>query len=270
MQKLTITPRGIFPIVFDKDGKQLDEMPRTGYIFPGTIQGEGKLAGVPSLFIRTSGCNLECKWLLPNGEISRCDTPESSIDIQEQEDISIEDIILTLKNNINNITHLVITGGEPCLQSEILVPLIKRIKGEMGLHITLESNGTIFIPELHGLIDLISLSPKLSTSLAGRFSQSHFDRTRKTIEQVAQLRSEKDIDFQLKCVISSPSDIEEITLLTQDIPEIKGEDILLMPLGRDAIELNQTSQLTSLLAVENGWRYCPRLHIDIWGNKPGV
>jgi 7-carboxy-7-deazaguanine synthase len=42
MSMLKLTPNGIFPIVFDKDGQSLDKKPKTGYDFPGTIQGEGK------------------------------------------------------------------------------------------------------------------------------------------------------------------------------------------------------------------------------------
>lgn len=269
MNTLKLTPNGIFPIVKDAQGHTLSEKPKTGYNFPGTIQGEGKLAGVSSLFLRTSGCNLGCKWVLPNGEISRCDTPESSIDIIEQIKISFDDAIATLKHNAGKIKHLVITGGEPTLQKKTLIPFIKRVKEELGFHITLESNGTLFDKDLHEQINLISLSPKLSSSFAGKFSQEHFDRTRNTLEQVAALRP-SGVDFQFKFVTTSPKDIGEIIALTANIEGVNGDDILLMPLGRDESELNQTRELTSLLAVENGWRYSPRIHIDIWGNKPGV
>ena len=269
MQKLKLTPRGIFPIIFDHEGRSLDESPRTGYTFPGTIQGEGKLAGVPSLFLRTSGCNLACIWLLPNGEYSRCDTPESSIDIKEQVVMSTEDILSTLKYNASNIQHLVVTGGEPTLQKEGLITLLKSLKQELNWHITLESNGTHFDQELFELTNLISLSPKLSSSFGGQFNASHFEITRSTIQQAVALCG-PHTDIQLKFVIATPDDTEEIKALIKGIDGLRGEDILLMPLGRDAQELNQTRQLTSQLAVENGWRYSPRLHIDIWGDKPGV
>ena len=269
MPNIKITPRGIFPITLDKEGQPLANAPLTGYTFPGTIQGEGKLAGIPSLFLRTSGCNLACKWLLPNYEISHCDSPEPSIDIQEQVSISADDAFDTIKQNIGVIKHFVVTGGEPTLQAEALIPLIKRLKNELNLHITLESNGTIYHPALFDLIDLISLSPKLSTSFAGKSNHTHYKRTRNVIKQVVALR-QKGHDFQLKFVMSSPRDIDEIKEISANIDGLRNDDILLMPLGADGIELNQTAQLTSLLAVENGWRYCPRLHIDIWGNLAGV
>ena len=269
MEQLKITPHGIFPITFDKDGNPLAQTPRTGYTFPGTIQGEGKLAGVPSLFLRTSGCNLACKWLLPNYEVSYCDSPESSIDITQVIEQDIDVVFDIIKHNIGNLKHFVITGGEPTLQANALIPLALRLKKELGLHLTIESNGTFFHPELFELIDLISLSPKLTSSMGGKHNEKHYERTRKTIQQVAAWRKEGR-DFQLKFVMSSPRDIDEIKAITADIDGIRNDDILLMPLGGDGSELNQTAQLTSLLAVENGWRYCPRLHIDIWGNLSGV
>lgn len=269
MSTLKLTPNGIFPITFDKEGKTLEESPQTGYSFPGTIQGEGKLAGVSSLFLRTSGCNLACRWSLPNYEMSQCDSPESSIAIHEQLEIGTDEAFDIIKHNIGVMKHMVITGGEPVLQAEALVPLVTRLKQELKLHITLESNGTIFHRELFELIDLISLSPKLSTALGGKSSTAHFNRTQNTVKQAVALR-QNGADFQLKFVFSSPRDIDEIKMMTASIEGINNDDILLMPLGCDGVELDQTSQLTSLLAVENGWRYCPRLHIDIWGNSTGV
>lgn len=266
---LKLTPNGIFPITFDKEGKPLEESPQTGYTFPGTIQGEGKLAGVPSLFLRTSGCNLACRWSLPNYEISHCDSPESSIDIQEQLKLEVDEAFAIIKNNIGDLKHFVITGGEPVLQADALLPLAEKLKKELQLHLTLETNATIFHPELFAQMDLISLSPKLSTALGGKASASHQERTQATIKEVVELR-QKGIDFQLKFVFSSPRDIDEIKVMIESIEGINNDDILLMPLGGDGVELDQTSQLTTLLAVENGWRYCPRLHIDIWGNSTGV
>jgi 7-carboxy-7-deazaguanine synthase len=78
--KITLANEGVFPIVRDKDGQLLPQVPATGITVAGTIQGEGKLAGVPSLFIRFSSCNLRCIWQLPDGTYSKCDTPYASFD----------------------------------------------------------------------------------------------------------------------------------------------------------------------------------------------
>ncbi len=270
MLTLKFAPDGLFPIVFDKNGAPIPKKPRTGYDFPGTIQGEGKLAGVPSLFLRLSGCNLSCRWMLPSGEVSLCDSPEASANRINEEEFSIGEVIDILKYNTRKIRHVVITGGEPTLQRESLIPFVKMVKKHLGLHLTLESNGTLFDESLFEMIDLISISPKLSSSFGGVFfNQEHFDCTRDTIKQVVNL-CKNGHDFQLKFVVSSPKDLFEIKDLIAGVKDLKNEDVLLMPLGGSESELSQTRSTTSLLAVENGWRFSPRLHIDIWGNRMGV
>ncbi len=137
---------------------------RPGYDFPGTLQGEGKLAGIPVLFVRTSGCNLRCMWETESGDINICDTPYSSCYPEESEEWEIKDIIKTIKTNSQFVKHLVISGGEPTTQPIALVQLARQLKQKLGYHITLETNGTIFIPELTNWIDMFSISPKLSSS----------------------------------------------------------------------------------------------------------
>src|ERR1041384_3573320 len=98
-----------------------------------SIQGEGRLAGVPAGFIRTSGCNLRCVW---------CDTPYTSWE-PEGEEKSLDDIIVEAKSY--PARHAVLTGGEPLIAAEIEA-LSERLKAE-NFHITIGTAGTGLYPK---------------------------------------------------------------------------------------------------------------------------
>src|SRR3954466_13590322 len=112
-----------------------------------SIQGEGSLIGVPSVFIRTSGCNLRCSW---------CDTPYTSWQ-PEGTDLSLDRILDEV--HAPPARHVVVTGGEPMIAPEI-IPLTERLC-DAGLHITIETAGTVFQPVA---CNLMSISPKLANS----------------------------------------------------------------------------------------------------------
>ncbi|MFB3041869.1 MAG: radical SAM protein [Candidatus Poribacteria bacterium] len=78
-----------------------------------TIQGEGKLVGVPSVFFRTSYCNLRCVW---------CDTPYTSW-TPENKDITVTEAVEAI--NKYNCKHVVLTGGEPFIQTRELTKLCR-------------------------------------------------------------------------------------------------------------------------------------------------
>jgi len=107
-----------------------------------SLQGEGSLIGVPSVFVRTSGCNLRCSW---------CDTPYTSWQ-PEGEQLSLEQILEQVAGYAAR--HAVVTGGEPMIAPEI-VPLTERLRAR-GLHVTIETAGTVFAPVA---CDLMSISP---------------------------------------------------------------------------------------------------------------
>src|SRR6476659_6799914 len=127
-----------------------------------SIQGEGMLTGVPSVFVRTSGCNLRCVW---------CDTPYTSWQ-PEGSDMTVEDILEAIR--VYPGKHAVVTGGEPLIAPQI-VEVTRGIK-QLGLHITIETAGTVFHPVA---CDLMSISPKLenSTPRDSQWARQH-DRLR--------------------------------------------------------------------------------------------
>jgi 7-carboxy-7-deazaguanine synthase len=223
-----------------------------------SIQGEGRLTGVPSVFIRTSGCNLRCKW---------CDTPYASWK-PEGENLSIADILSKIA--AHPARHIVLTGGEP-----MIAPGIHELADALratNYHITIETAGTI--PRAGIACDLASISPKLSNSTpspeqidAAWITRHESTRTRPDI-----LRDWVSFDaYQLKFVYSGPRDLDEIQKLISDIgTPIAPSDILLMPEGINEKALAERQKELLEICLVNGYRFCDRLHIRLFGNSKGT
>lgn len=219
-----------------------------------SIQGEGMLAGVPSVFIRTSGCNLRCVW---------CDTPYTSWN-PEGEDLSVEQIAERAAGF--RASHVVITGGEPMIAPEI--GKLANAFRDAGMHITIETAGTVYVPlSCH----LMSISPKLSNSTplmreGGRWAAQH-ERLRYQPEVLRRLVDR--YEYQLKFVLTSPADLQEI----EEIREATGtqpERTILMPEGTTHEVLKERGLWIAEICKERGYRYGPRLHIELWGDRRGV
>ena len=229
-----------------------------------SMQGEGKLAGVPSVFIRTSGCNLRC-WF--------CDSYHTSWEPTHAW-MSTTEIIDEVSTHAE-ADHVVITGGEPLIH-EGTTHLIDALSND-GYHITVETNGTIY-PD--AAIDLASISPKLASSTPtapkdpkgdGEWSEKHEERR---IDMMALTRLIENYSFQLKFVVTSREDIEEINDLVKRTREqtharIRNQDILLMPEGQTEAEVVQKRAPVAELAMEHGYRYTPRLHVNLWNDEAG-
>lgn len=270
---LLLSKDGIFPITRDKDGNPLPILPASGFNFPGTIQGEGKLNGIPSLFIRLAGCNLRCVWTTDAGNVSICDTIHASYQVKDSYKATIGEICNVVKYNSKHIDHLVITGGEPFLQPDGLIELCNNLKERKDYYITIETNGSLYHEKLADYIDLFSISPKLSSSTPPAPYASQHNNVRINTECLQAFITHArryNKDFQLKFVYAAEQDIAEIKSLLLKLKDWKNEDILLMPLGGNQQELNQNTQKTLEHCIQNGWRYCDRLHIALFGARHGV
>jgi 7-carboxy-7-deazaguanine synthase len=215
-----------------------------------SIQGEGKLAGVPSVFVRSSGCNLRCSW---------CDTPYTSWR-PEGTEMTVPEIVDRVRGF--NARHAVITGGEPMIARGV-EELSRRLR-EAEMHITIETAGTVFLAVE---CDLMSISPKLSNSTPeGEWAGRH-DKLRIQIEVIRRLM---DLcDYQLKFVVSRPEDIGEIHDIVSSTRAEMGK-VILMPEGTDPLRLREKAVWIAELCKAEGFRYGPRLHVDIWGDRRGV
>jgi 7-carboxy-7-deazaguanine synthase len=216
-----------------------------------SLQGEGSLAGVPSVFIRTSGCNLRCAW---------CDTPYTSWQ-PEGVDLTLDQILDEVR--AHPARHAVVTGGEPMIAPEI-VPLTERLRAA-GMHITIETAGTVFHPVA---CDLMSISPKLANSTPDdpAWSGRH-ERLRIQPAVLAELMAR--YDYQLKFVIERPADLDEVRQLTGAL-KAPGERVILMPEGTDREVLRERAVWLAEICKEEGFRFSPRLHVDLYGNRRGV
>lgn len=273
-ESLRIARDGIFPIVRDAAGKELPALPASEFGIPGTIQGEGKLNGIPSLFIRLAGCNLHCCWTNADGSFSPCDTLYASYETESTSILTTTEIChIVGQNTGNGIDHLVITGGEPMLQAKALTNLCIKLKASKPYHITVETNATFYDKEAARQIDFFSLSPKLSGSVPSSFHRLQHERLRlqpHIIQAFISHARSYGKDFQLKFVYSGEKDITEIRDLLSSLKGWKNDDILLMPLGRTIAETEANSRRVLLHCLRNGWRYCDRLHLRLFGSREGV
>ena len=215
-----------------------------------SIQGEGSLVGVPSVFIRTSGCNLRCGW---------CDTPYASWE-PEGADLTLDQIVDRVK--AHPARHVVLTGGEPMIAPEI-VPLTGRLRA-LGYHITIETAGTVFQPVD---CDLMSISPKLANSTPNGGWAAEHNRLRIQPDVLADLMAR--YQYQLKFVIQKPADLEEVRALIRAL-EADRSRVILMPEGTDRERLRERAVWLAEICKQEGFRFSPRLHVDLYGNRRGV
>jgi 7-carboxy-7-deazaguanine synthase len=217
-----------------------------------SVQGEGSLVGIPSVFVRTSGCNLRCVW---------CDTPYTSWN-PEGHELSLDQIVAEVKKH--PARHAVVTGGEPMIAPEI-VPLTERLR-QLGLHVTVETAGTVFKPVA---CDLMSISPKLanSTPAADPHWAGQHERLRINLEVLSRLMML--YKYQLKFVVAAPRDLEEIRALVTRL-QADPARVMLMPEGVDREVLRERGIWLAEMCKAEGYRFSPRLHIELYGNRRGV
>ncbi len=220
-----------------------------------SIQGEGKLAGIPSVFVRTSGCNLRCVW---------CDTPYASWE-PEGERMEVDEILERLA--AYDSVHVVLTGGEPMIDPDVGV-LTRRLK-DGGYHVTIETAATVWRDVV---CDLASISPKLANSTpwqrnAGGRAERH-ERERINVDTIRRFMAFRE--YQLKFVVDGPDDLGEIDTLLAQLDGYDPSDVLLMPRGVTSEDLDKRARWIVDICKARGFRYCPRLHITLFGNVRGT
>jgi len=227
-----------------------DQVPVSEIFF--SIQGEGIYAGTPSVFIRTYRCNLSCTW---------CDTKYTWLG-QEKAKPGVDYTPISVAAVLGRIAgfgckHVVLTGGEPLLHQKALAPVLANLK-EAGYFIEVETNGTV-APSTEAMkhVDCFNVSPKISNS---------------QVEEVVRTRPESLRSFGnsqkawFKFVVCKESDVEEVEGLISRFG-ISRDRVMLMPEGIDAPTILSRSRWLVEVCKEKGFRFSPRLHILLYGNK---
>ncbi len=248
-------------------------------IFGPTIQGEGKLVGTPSVFIRFGKCNFNCigfnvEYETPSG-IKKCACDSYYAVDKEFRDTwtkykSYEEVV-TEVDKLTNLYHydykmdIVITGGEPLLywNKEEFQKLLKHYIEE-GHKITIETNASLNlnIEEDYQKEILFSMSVKLSNSLEPLRKRVN----KETLSKILNNTKESYLKFVIdKNFLDKAQD--EIKEILKDIPKC---EVYLMPMGDTSEQINQNSEEVISMAIKNGYKYCDRLHIRVWDNKRGV
>lgn len=220
-----------------------------------SVQGEGRLTGTDSVFIRASGCNLRC-WY--------CDTPYASWK-PTGKDLSVNNIVQEALQC--ELSHVVITGGEPMLFSE-LIPICEQLKAA-GKHLTIETAGTLYLPVD---CDLMSVSPKFASSAPAPDDHPGWyrrhQRTRHQPEVIRRMIQEHD--YQFKFVVDSLADVDLVRSYLDEFPELDRSHVYLMPQGVDQAALEAKSAWLEPICYEHGWNYCPRMQIEWFGLSQGT
>jgi organic radical activating enzyme len=286
-----------------------------------SLQGEGKWAGVPSIFFRTYGCNFRCrKFGRPRDEVIEGHNPEVAeiIRMVEQDpgryrefkDLPLvttgcdtyasiypefkrfnrQNDVYTIAEEIHALLpngawdqdwsdqiHFIITGGEPFLGYQQLYPGLLNLLRQRGLRdVTIETNGSQDLyPEVrdyffedftrHGRdYDRLtfSVSPKLPCS-GESWENAIQPKVVKSYEMVGYT--------YLKFVVATRQDVEDAERAVAEYREAGfGGPVYLMPAGGVPQVYNLNTQEVARLAMERGWRYSPRLQVDIWRNEWGT
>ncbi|TVQ63640.1 MAG: 7-carboxy-7-deazaguanine synthase QueE [Phycisphaerales bacterium] len=234
-----------------------------------SLQGEGSLAGMPSWFVRLSGCNLRCRW---------CDTPYASWS-PEGEKRTVESLVEEAAGS--GVRHAVVTGGEPLIFPQC-ASLCARLR-EAGLHVTIETAGTLEGAGEKGgepaKCDLLSLSPKLRNSTPandprdplGVWTERH--EARRLNPDALRALLDRAPDAQCKFVVTGEADLAEIDAILAEInrgrERLKPSQVFLMPEGTIVPSPERVAWVVRL-CLARGWRYAHRLHIELFGDTKGT
>lgn len=280
-----------------------------------SLQGEGLWVGQPSVFVRTFGCNFQCRGFgMPDGQLTTepediaktflvqnpgcsyedlplaktgCDSYASwhpkfkSLSPKMDVDIIIDEMEKT-RQAINctpintGLTHLVITGGEPLLGWQRAYPeFLKKAKDRGYRNVTFETNGT---QKLKDELQDYMFTENLKSDVQHRFTFSVSPKLFCSGERLEDaLQPEIVSEYckfgttYLKFVVAKQSDIRDVNFFVERYRDAGWHgEVYLMPMGGVVDAYNLTAPEVANLAMLYGYRYSPRLQVDLWQNNWGT
>ncbi len=272
-----------------------------------SLQGEGQYIGTPSIFLRVFGCNFQCQgFSMPRGELSQERLNIDPKKYERYEDLplvhtgcdsyaswdsrfkhlspmlSVEEIVdriqqLLPDGKFSEDKHLILTGGEPLLGWQRVYPALFdeiRLRKMNLCQVTFETNGTqdldINLVESiadHDIDVTFSVSSKLPSS-----GESWDDAIKP--EVIKKYYSAGQLTY-FKWVVSNEDDYNDIVRAVDEYRKVLGYrmdyiPIYLMPAGGTTMHYDNNERWVADLAMKNGWRYTPRLQVQLWKNAWGT
>lgn len=216
-----------------------------------SLQGEGRLAGVPSVFVRLAGCPLRCHW---------CDT-KYAWNPDAGQTLASSQILEQISRH--STRYVVLTGGEP-LVHESVVELIGDIH-KAGYHLTVETAGIAFLPDL--TVDLMSISPKLSNSLSPGAQNLTEAIPPADLELIGRFIAV--YPYQLKFVVDTPQDLDEIANFLEKFSSVDPYRVYMMPQATQLNEYLEKSRWLADYCIQTGFAFSPRLQVMLWNGERG-
>lgn len=243
-----------------------------------SIQGEGKYAGVPSYFLRTGGCNLNCPGFAAEYEVDGevrygCDTYFAVDSAFAKSWIKVDDsqtLITTLKGEFETIgyhPHLVITGGEPLMyHADTTFYAVVEWLVDVGVEITFETNGTIEI-DFDAYPAYKSCIFALSLKLANSGEPEEKRILPKALKNIQSHAKEAFLKFTIDAVLVETTALDEINQVRKILPELT---VFCMPVGESRDTIWKNDRAVFEFCMKHNFRYSDRLHIRVFDTTQGV
>jgi 7-carboxy-7-deazaguanine synthase len=206
------------------------------------------------VFLRTAICNLRCEW---------CDTAytwdwsryDRALEVHEMEP---DDVVAELRKHAGAVTALVVSGGEPMLQQERLLPVFRGLE---GWWIEVETAGTRPLnPAFERYVDRFNVSPKLANSGNSLGARYRPDVLRGLV------RTERAV---FKFVARCEDDLPEVERIVEEVG-ISARDVWIMPEGASVADLERHTEALWRPTIDRGWSLTTRLQVIGWGALRGV